>query len=313
MVAAIWAAPRAVELAESIRNTIVPEIHGRLVESYAVPAAMQAVLLHGRDVTREVAVETLRRMIGGRAALIGQGERDEVRLLRDILSSTVRVAEPGPGGNGTVQVERTVGQILGTAIRPNGRPVLATPNSAALTTVAAMGIRICKHHGSDQQRLFIADDVVQRRLLRDTRWAQSRIDQILSRLAGAERDQQRLDGTVRTRGLSLPWPGCLTELGGCDSDCDNVNPENTGVRAINSYLSQCHSRNIDIYRNRNKPVSGPFYCAFLYVSLSRNCDWDIVTNLTALLSLSGARGRFCPAPPAVDRGRQPLAPAICET
>ena len=152
MVAAIWAAPRAVELAESIRNTIVPEIHGRLVESYAVPAAMQAVLLHGRDVTREVAGETLRRMIGGRAALIGQGERDEVRLLRDILSSTVRVAEPGPSGTGTVQVERTVGQILGTAIRPNGRPVLATPNSAALTTVAAMGIRICKHHGSDQQR-----------------------------------------------------------------------------------------------------------------------------------------------------------------
>jgi hypothetical protein len=222
--AAIWAAPRAVELAEAIRNTIVPDIQGRLVESYAVPAAMYAVLTHGRGVTREAAVETLRRMIGGRAALIGQGERDEVQLLRDILNSLVRVSEPSPTGTGTVQVERTVGQILGTTIRPNGRPVLGTPNTAALTTVAAMGIRMCKHHGSDQQRLFIADDVVLRRLLRDTRWAQSRIDQILSRLAGAERDQQRLDDTVRSRGLSLPWPGCLTELGGCDNDCDNANP-----------------------------------------------------------------------------------------
>jgi hypothetical protein len=223
-VAAIWAAPRAVELAEAIRNTIVPGVHGRLVESFAVPAAMQAVLMHGREVSREVAVETLRRMIGGRAALIGQGERDEVQLLRDILNSTVRVSEPSPSGNGSVQVERTIGQILGTAIRPNGRPGLGTPNSTALTTVAAMGVRFCKHHGSDQQRLFIADDVVLRRLLRDTRWAQSRIDQILSRLAGAERDQQRLDDTVRSRGLSLPWPSCLTELGGCDNDCDNANP-----------------------------------------------------------------------------------------
>jgi hypothetical protein len=222
--AAIWAAPRAVELAESIRNTVVAGVHGRLVESFAVPAAMQAVLLHGRDVTREVAVETLRRMIGERSALIGQGERDEVRLLRDIFNSIVRVPEPGPGGTGTVQVERTVGQILATAIRPNGRPTLDTPNTTAMTTVAAMGVRLCRHHGSDQQRLFIADDVVLRRLLRDTRWAQSRIDQILSRLAGAERDQQRLDGTVRTRGLSLPWPSCLTELGGCDSECDNANP-----------------------------------------------------------------------------------------
>jgi len=87
-----------------------------------------------------------------------------------------------------------------------------------------MGVRFCKHHGSDQQRLFIAADVVLRRLLRDTRWSQSRIDRILSRLAGAERDQQRLDGTVRTRGLSLPWPSCLTELGECDNGCDNETP-----------------------------------------------------------------------------------------
>ena len=172
MLAAIWAAPRAVELAESIRNTAVPGVHGRLVESFAVPAAMHAVLMHGRDVSREVAVEILGRMISGRARLIGQGERDEVRLLRDILSSTVRVPETAPGGN-TVHVERTVGQILATSIRTSGRPVLGTPNTAALTTVAAMGVKICKHHGSDQQRLFIADEVVRRQLLRDTRWARA--------------------------------------------------------------------------------------------------------------------------------------------
>ncbi len=210
---AIWAAPTAVELAESIRNTAIEGVHGRLVESFTVPAAMQAVMMHGRDVGREVAAETLRRMIGGRAALTGQGERDEVQLLRDILSSVVRVPEPGPGGTGTVHVERTVGQILATEVRPNGRPVLETRNTPAVTTVAAMGVKLYCPRGGDQARIFIADDIVRRQLLRDTRWATSRIDQILSRLSGAKREQQRLDGTVHCRGLSLPWAGCLTELG----------------------------------------------------------------------------------------------------
>ena len=96
-------------------------VHGRLVESFAVPAAMHAILMHGRDVEREVAVETLRYMINGRSALIGQGERDEVQLLRDILTSTVRVPETTPSGS-TVHVERTIGQILSTDIRQDGRP-----------------------------------------------------------------------------------------------------------------------------------------------------------------------------------------------
>ncbi len=218
MLAAIWAAPRAVELAESIRNTAVPGVHGRLVESFAVPAAMHAVFMHGRDVS-EVAVETLRRMIGNRAALIGQGERDEVRLLRDILSSTVRV--PETNGSGTAHVDRTIAQVLATDIRPNGRHALGGPNTAGLATVAAAGIRIYTPRGGSEPRIFIADDIVRRQLLQDTRWRDARIDQLLSRLTGAEREQQRLDGTVRCWGLSLPWAGCLAELGGQDSDQDN--------------------------------------------------------------------------------------------
>jgi hypothetical protein len=220
MIAAIWAAPRAVELAESIRNTAVPGVHGRLVESFAVPAAMQAVLMHGRDVSREVAVETLRRMIGGRAALIGQGERDEVQLLRDILSSTVRVPETGSNGSGTIYVERTVGQILNAGTRAGGRVPLTSTNSLAESIVAAHGLRII-HRRDRTLRLFVSDDVVRRQLLQDTRWQNSRIDQILSRLAGAEREQQRLDGTIRCWGLSCPWPGCLAELGDQDNDQDN--------------------------------------------------------------------------------------------
>lgn len=221
-VAAIWAAPRAVELAESIRNTIVPDIHGRLVESYAVPAAMHAVLTHGRDVTREVAVETLRRMIGGRAALIGQGERDEVQLLRDILNRIVRVPEAAPGnGSGTIYVERTVGEILTAGLGRGVRGPLGQQNTTASEIVAGRGVRIVQRKDKTQ-RLFVSDEVVRQQLLQDTRWQNSRLDQVLSRLAGAEREQQRLTGQVRNWGVSCPWPGCLEELGGQDSDQDNV-------------------------------------------------------------------------------------------
>jgi hypothetical protein len=219
--AAIWAALTAVPLADSIKSTHVPCVHGRLVESFAVPAAIHAVMTHGRAVSRDVAVETLLRMINGRTVLIGQGERDEVQLLRDILSSTVRVPETGPGGTGTVHVERTIAQILSTDVRPNGRTSVSPPNSAALTSVATMGVRLYKPRDGGGTRIFIADDIVRRRLLQDTRWAESRIDQLLSRLAGSEREQQRLDGTVRCWGLSLPWAGCLAELGGQDNDQDN--------------------------------------------------------------------------------------------
>jgi hypothetical protein len=220
-VAAIWAAPRAVELAESIRNTVVSGVHGRLVESFAVPAAMQAVLMHGRYITREVAVETLHRMIGGRAALIGQGERDEVQLLRDILNRIVRVPETAAGAtSGTIYVERTVGEILGVGLGRGVRGPLGPQNTTASDIVAARGVRIFQRKDKSQ-RLFVSDDVVRQQLLQDTRWQNSRLDQILSRLAGAEREQQRLTGQVRNWGLSLPWPGCLAELGGQDSEQDN--------------------------------------------------------------------------------------------
>ena len=221
--AALWAAPTAIVLADAIKSTVIPGVHGRLVESFAVPAAMHSVLTHGREVSREVAAETLERMINGRAVLVGQGERDEVRLLRDILSSIVRVSEPSEAGNGSVYAERSISQILGPLARSGGRTTLAASNKAAEETIAAKGVRVVQRKGSNQQRLFIADDVVRRELLQDTRWANSQIDQLLSRLDGAEREQQRLAGTVRSWGLSLPWPGCLVELNGRDNEQDNVN------------------------------------------------------------------------------------------
>ena len=225
--AALWAAPAAIELADAIKSTVVPGVHGRLVESFAVPAAMHAVLTHGRHVSPQVAAETLADMINGRAALIGQGERDEVRLLRDLLSSIVRVCEPATGGQGSMYVERSISQILAPQIRPDGRPTLAVTNKAAEETIAAKGIKVVQARGG-QHRLFIAHETVRRELLQDTRWAGLQIDQILSRLGGAEREQQRLAGPVRSWGVSLPWPECLAELEGQDNRQDNENGQKQG-------------------------------------------------------------------------------------
>jgi len=82
--------------------------------------------------------------------LIGQGERDEVQLLRDMLRSTVRVPEPNATGNGTVQVARTVAHILANEGRPNGRAALGSQNSTAVATVAAMGVR--RHRANEAGR-----------------------------------------------------------------------------------------------------------------------------------------------------------------
>jgi len=132
--------------------------------------------------------------------------------------SSDRLSETAAGnGSGTVYVERTVGEILGAGLGRGIRGPLGPQNTTASDIVAANGVRIIQRKDKSQ-RLFVSDEVVRRQLLRDTRWQNSRIDQILSRLAGAEREQQRLTGPVRCRGLSCLWPGCLEEFGDRDSE-----------------------------------------------------------------------------------------------
>ena len=55
--AAIWAAPSAVPLADAIKSTVIADVNGRLIESFSVPAAMFAVMWHGREATADQARE----------------------------------------------------------------------------------------------------------------------------------------------------------------------------------------------------------------------------------------------------------------
>ena len=165
--------------------------------------------------------ETLAGMINGRAVLIGQGERDEVRLLRDLLSSIVRVCEPTTGSRQRVR-RASISQILCPQVRPDERPTLAVTNRAAGDHRSQGHPRWSRRRGG-QHRLFIAHETVRRELLQRHRWASLQIDQVLSRLGGAERERPRLAGPVRSWGVSLPWPECLAELEGQDNQQDNEN------------------------------------------------------------------------------------------
>lgn len=212
---AIWAAPAAIKLADDIKGTRVEGVHGRLVESFSVPAAMDAVIRKGLNAPLEEALKALKAFLKGRASLDEQCEPDEIRILRDILAADVRVSIRRSGSNEYVQ--RTVGQILQDC-RPFG------PDDAGdlVDELAARGIRIVEHR-SGRNSLFLATDMVREKLLAKTRWHLTRIDQILKRLPGAKSQQQRCAGQ-KPWGIVLPWPGCLDRVNGKDNSQDSESP-----------------------------------------------------------------------------------------
>ena len=90
--AALWAAPRARELADEIKATPIQDVHGRLIESFSVPAAMHAVMKYGRGATLNQGRAILRQMLADREGLQDQGEPEETRLVQDILAANIRVS-----------------------------------------------------------------------------------------------------------------------------------------------------------------------------------------------------------------------------
>ena len=164
----------------------------------------------------------LRAMIDGRDDLQAQGEPDHVQLLRDILAANLRV--PIDLGDKAVYEERSIGQLLRgerNGINPEYRDVL---EAKGVSVVRPRRSRIEPGvSGTRDARLFLAHNTVSLQLLQDTRWAGTGIDQLLLRLPGARRDQQRCGGDQRPWGVSLPWPQCLDSLGRQDGEQDTEN------------------------------------------------------------------------------------------
>ena len=206
---ALWAAPAAVPLADQIKSTRITGVHGRLIESFSVPASVWAVTRFGKDATTEVAESQLREMIKGRKSLEAQTEPDERQLLGDILGTNIRVAGTSYGYKPSPEL--SIGQLLEDYGKYDEQ-------------LEAKGIRLVERRGGSkgEQSLFVAHDMVRRHLLGQTRWATSRIDQILGRLPDARSEQQRCAGR-RPWGIALPWPSCL----GCLADSENEQDSRT--------------------------------------------------------------------------------------
>jgi hypothetical protein len=218
LAAALWAIPAAAPLADLIKSRRIDGIPGRLVESYSVPAAMAAVMWHGREATVNDAANVLYFMIVGREDLAVQGETEENSLLTRILSANIRVTITH-GSGGPVSVERSVAAVLSPLFMQT-RSALGAPEVVdARNLLEAKGLNVVRRDGVDG--LFLVHDVVRRELLKDTRWSSSRIDVILGRLPGAARCQQRCGGQ-RPWGIWLPVVGCLDVLLGQDNGQDNV-------------------------------------------------------------------------------------------
>jgi hypothetical protein len=188
--AAIWAATRAVPLAEAIKGTPTNGVHGRVVESMSVAAAMFAVLQHGREATDAQARHSLKQMLARRQHLEIQSEPDHELLLRDILGANILVSIRCE--RKTVTMDQSVGQLLEQRDRFGSE-------------LEAKGVKHVTKRDDHIPCLFIAHDAVLRHLLKGTRWEGSRIDQILLRISGAFRVQHRCAGT-RPWGVAIPWP-----------------------------------------------------------------------------------------------------------
>jgi hypothetical protein len=152
--------------------------------------------MHGRDVDEVHALGVLDEMLDGRDCEDESSFGTEVQLLSAILYANVRVSSPA----GTTR-ECTVIQLL--------------QKNALQDELAMYGLRLVETRRDRRQLVFLADQVIVQKLLKGTKWCEHRIDQLLRRIRGAVRTQQRLYHDHRVWGIGLPWPDCLQLLNGC--------------------------------------------------------------------------------------------------
>lgn len=177
---------KAKRMAVAMKDSDIPGIDPRTVETYGVPAAMLAV---AGDLDEAMGRAILQRLLAS-VDRGDQGRVDQEELLGDILTASVFLNSK----DGT----KTVAQVLES---PGLR------SDASITQrVEACGVRLlvdANLKGVEDYSLFIAPRLVSQHLLRGGPWERQKIDQILLRLPGAARHILRIGGRV-TRGLIVP-------------------------------------------------------------------------------------------------------------
>jgi hypothetical protein len=193
---------QARSLAVELKGMRFEGVHQRVIESYAVPAAIVATML-GR--AGEEAAQIMSRMLNT-VDKTETGMSDEESLLTDILGSVVHM-ERG--------AQATVSQII------NSRKI----DLDAEHTLERVGIGIFEgeHWHKDGEMikgdyLFIAHSLVARQLLQRTQWETQNIDQILSRIAGSVKLKKRIAG-MHPWGIMIPLKTACEAVANIDQVC----------------------------------------------------------------------------------------------
>lgn len=187
---AIKSIERAKPLAIKLRDTHVAGIDARIVESYAVPAAMLAVIDGASD---DEAREILRLMLTDLDRQEVEVDTDKAVVLRDIFGSYIQ------SGN----VRLTAAQWIHTVLRHENR------REEAEIALAGHGLKIDTYTVEETKRihansgirfnsgdkcLVVGHRKVQSGLLRNTSWDGKSIDKIMTRIPGVIRGRRHVGG-----------------------------------------------------------------------------------------------------------------------
>lgn len=179
--------------AEKLGRTRIPGIDNRLLELFALPVAVWAVIRNAKD---DEAVDYLAAVLAGREDVsIDASQADERQLLDAILSATFRVDidESDNGKSKTLYREVSVAQVLDKDDKLCG---------GAEVTLEALGIK--KAELDKRKGIFIHPKQVAAKLLKGTMWGQLNIGDILQRIPGAKRNVPRRLGGAQFKGVWIP-------------------------------------------------------------------------------------------------------------
>lgn len=206
LVSMILAADRAVELEKFLSTRQIPNIPGRIVESYAVPAAAYAAVC---GMTDDEAVAHLVSLLSG-AFEEDSVESDANALIADIMSAQIDV------GRGEKML---VSQIVAMWRDEEEKTVGESGFTSSCETkfkdaLILQGMRVCYRDEKaakgqfGEVGLFIATRNARNGILKSTDWATQRIDQKLTRIKGATKAKKKIAGTL-PNGVWVPCSLCL--------------------------------------------------------------------------------------------------------
>lgn len=187
LAAAVWACQEARCAAVGLKDQRIDGVDQRLIESYAVPAAMLASVL---GQSHDDAAALLRSLLED-AQTDSHVEPDESSLVADILGAGVQM-----------EYRRlTVGQAIEIAIDVTRD---STARDGWRTVLESCGVKLDL---GASPRILLSYQLVRRKLLHGTRWQEQPIDQYLRRIEGGESAIRRVGGTQ-----GRCWMLCLREF-----------------------------------------------------------------------------------------------------